>query len=69
MSLFKTGHKDFASLSHYTSLVDQHGPTSSEAQSYLGRFLADNNFVRQAEAVRNMYLMKHISEPKETKTN
>lgn len=65
MSLFKTGHKDFPSLSHYTTLVSQYGPTSSEAQSYLGRFLADENFVRQAEVVRNTFLMKEATSPKE----
>lgn len=58
MSLFKTGHKDFPSLSHYTQLVQEHGPESTQAQGYLGRFLSDDNFVRQAEAVRGMFLLK-----------
>jgi len=66
MSLFKTGHKDFPSLSHYTMLVNQYGPDSSEAQSYLGRFLADETFVRHAEAVRGMFLVKNAtSKPEE----
>lgn len=69
MSLFKTGHKDFPSVSNYTMLVNQYGPDSNQAQSYLGRFLSDESFVRQAEAVRNMYLMKAISKPKETNTD
>jgi len=69
MSLFKTGHKDFPSLSNYTELVELYGPTSTQAQSYLGRFLSDNDFVRQAEVVRNMYFNKTASDSKETKTN
>lgn len=65
MSMYKTGHRDFPSLSTYTMLVNDHGPDSSQAQSYLGRFLSDENFVRQAEAVRNMYLMKQTISKKE----
>lgn len=67
MSLFKTGHKDFPSLSNYTELVEIYGPTSSQAQSYLGRFLSDTNFVRQAETVRSMYVIKTASDSKDTK--
>lgn len=69
MSLFKTGHKDFPSLSNYTELVEKYGPISSEAQSYLGRFLSDNSFVRQAETVRNLFVMKDSIESKEIKTS
>lgn len=55
MGLFKTGHKDFPSLSNYTKLVDEHGPNSSQAQSYLQRFVSDDEFVRQAETIKNIY--------------
>jgi hypothetical protein len=65
MSLFKTGHKDFPSLSYYTSLLEKHGPLSEQAQSYLGRFISDDNFVRQAEVVRNIFLMKKTISPNE----
>lgn len=67
MGLYKTGHKDFPSLSTYTMLVQNHGPDSAQAQSYLGRYLSDDNFVRQAEAVRNMFFIKAVSTPKEEK--
>ena len=69
MSLFKTGHKDFPSLSNYSALVEAHGPDSSQDQVHLSRFLSDTTFVSQAEAVRDIYLMKQASDQSKTKTS
>jgi len=55
MSLYKTGHRDYPSLSVYSSLVEKHGPESDEAMAYLNRFLDDISFVKQAEAIRLSY--------------
>lgn len=66
MSMYKTGHRDYPSLSAYSSLVDKHGPESEQANAYLARFKDDESFIRQAEAIRCNFLSKDSDKKENT---
>lgn len=50
--IFKTGHKDFPSVSTYTNFLQDEGENSSSAAAYLARYSTDEDFVRRASIIK-----------------